>query len=112
MPTSSNEDPVDCATKLGNFVLDNYLDGADIDYEDNAAMEAGTGEQWLITFTKTLRQIIPDRIITHAPQAPYFKEEYYRNGAYITIHKAVGDLINFYNIQFYNQGNTQYNTYS
>jgi len=43
MPTSSNEDPVDCATKLGNFVLDNYLDGADIDYEDNAAMEAGTG---------------------------------------------------------------------
>ena len=27
------------------------------------------------------------------------------------MHKAVGDLIDFYNVQFYNQGNSEYNTY-
>jgi len=38
MPTSAGVDPVQCATELGNFVLENNLDGADIDWEDNAAM--------------------------------------------------------------------------
>lgn len=74
-------------------------------------MEAGTGEQWLIDFTKALRKIIPDHIVTHAPQAPYFKNDFYKNGGYITVDKEVGDLINFYNIQFYNQGDSKYNTY-
>jgi len=64
---------VACGTALGNFVLKNNLDGADIDWEDNDAMEAGKGEQWLIDFTIALRKVIPDHIITHCPQAPYFK---------------------------------------
>ena len=42
MPTHT--DPVDTATKLAKFVTDYSLDGADIDYEDNEAMEAGKGE--------------------------------------------------------------------
>ena len=33
-------------------MLENNLDGVDIDWEDNAAMEAGTGEAWLIKFQK------------------------------------------------------------
>ena len=74
-------------------------------------MEAGTGEQWLIDFTIALRKIIPDHIVTHAPQAPYFKNDYYKNGGYITVDNKVGDLINFYNIQFYNQGDSKYDTY-
>jgi len=49
--------------------------------------------------------------VTHAPQAPYFKNDFYKNGGYITVDKEVGDLINFYNIQFYNQGDSKYNTY-
>jgi chitinase len=101
-PTGS-QDPVQCATKLGNFVLENNLDGADIDYEDNTAMNNGLGEAWLIAFTRQLRSIIPGYIITHAPQAPYFCKECYKNGGYITVHEQVGDLIDFYNIQFYNQ---------
>jgi len=31
-PTTYYEDPVACGTKLGNFVLDNNLDGADVDW--------------------------------------------------------------------------------
>ena len=50
-------------------------------------MNAGTGEEWLIKFTKAFRAVAPDHILTHAPQAPYFKNEYYKNGGYITIDK-------------------------
>lgn len=111
-PTSANIDPTTCATKLGNYVLGNNLDGVDLDWEDNAAMEAGLGEQWLITFTKKLREMIPNHIITHAPQGPYFKDDHYVNRAYVAIHESVGNLIDFYNVQFYNQGNTEYNSYT
>lgn len=54
---------------------------------------------------------MPNHIITHCPQAPYFKEEYYRNGAYKTVNDRVGNTIDFYNVQFYNQGNTRYDSY-
>ncbi|KAJ3007442.1 UNVERIFIED_CONTAM: hypothetical protein HDU68_003507, partial [Siphonaria sp. JEL0065] len=72
MPTGA--DPVQVATNLANFVKANQLDGADIDWEDNAAMENGTGEAWLITFTTKLRELLPSPryLISHAPQAPYF----------------------------------------
>ena len=39
-----------------------------------------------------------------APQAPYFSSTHYKNGAMLTVHAAVGDQIDWYNIQFYNQG--------
>jgi chitinase len=82
-----------------------------VDWEDNKAMNAGTGEDWLIKFTKAVRAVIPNHILSHAPQAPYFKNEYYKNGGYITVNSAVGDMIDFYMIQFYNQVNSKYNTY-
>lgn len=105
-PTSSGADPVACGHKLGQFVKENNLDGADIDWEDNTAMNRGTGEDWLIKFTKAVREEIPTHILSHAPQAPYFKKEFYVNGAYITVNKEVGNLIDFYMIQFYNQVET------
>ena len=89
---------------MADYVIKNHLDGADIDYEDSGSFVHGTGEEWLIKFTKQLRKRLPDRLITHAPQAPYFEESTYKNGAYMTIHREVGDLIDFYNVQFYNQG--------
>jgi len=48
-------------------------------------MENGVGEDWLIKFTKALRAVIPDKIVTHCPQAPYFKNTYYPKGGYVTI---------------------------
>jgi chitinase len=111
MPTTARVDPVECAEKLGNFVLENNLDGVDVNWEDNHAMEAGTGEQWLITFTQRLRSKVPNHILTHCPQAPYFCAERYKHGAYVNVHKQVGHLIDFYNVQFYNQGNNTYDSY-
>eukprot|EP01123_Difflugia_compressa_P013556 TRINITY_DN6353_c0_g1_i1.p1 TRINITY_DN6353_c0_g1~~TRINITY_DN6353_c0_g1_i1.p1 ORF type:complete len:333 (-),score=55.65 TRINITY_DN6353_c0_g1_i1:16-987(-) len=115
-PTSAGVDPVQCCTNLGNFVIQNQLDGVDLDWEDNDAMDAGKGEAWLITCTQTLRSILPKEkgyIISHAPQAPYFMgTSKYPNGGYLTVDKQVGDLIDYYNIQFYNQGTSDYTTYN
>jgi len=43
MPTSSGYGAVDCAQQLSQFVLANNLDGCDIDWQDTAALNAGTG---------------------------------------------------------------------
>lgn len=74
-------------------------------------MEAGTGADWIIQFTKTLRAMLPNHIITHAPQGPYFNDGYYNTKSYVKVHNEVGSMIDFYNIQFYNQGTTSYDTY-
>jgi len=55
--------------------------------------------------------LLPNHLITHAPQGPYFKNDYYRNGGYITVNNKVGSTIDFYNVQYYNQGSTLYDTY-
>jgi len=86
-----------------------------LDWEDNAAMENGTGEAWLIECTKELRRHLPvgQYIITHAPQAPYFTgKNRYPNGGYTRINTEVGYLIDWYNIQFYNQGSNGYDSYA
>jgi len=42
MPSSRDANSI--CSLLGQFVLDNNLDGVDLNFEDNAAMEIGTGE--------------------------------------------------------------------
>lgn len=88
------------------------------------------GEAWLIAITKTLRDLLPrnrgylirfvshqgssrsDPSFSHAPQAPYFMgKSKYPNGGYLTVHAAVGSMIDFYNVQFYNQDSSTYQTY-
>jgi chitinase len=88
------------------------LDGADVDYEDMAAMnkQDGSAEKWLVDFTKALRAKLPSPkyIITHAPVAPWFSPDKYKTGAYLTVDKQVGSMIDWYNLQFYNQGTSEY----
>ncbi|KAI0630238.1 glycoside hydrolase superfamily [Trametes polyzona] len=113
-PTSDGADPVATANWMAQFVLDNQLDGIDVDYEDLAAMNArdGRAEEWLVTFTKTLREKLPKGhyLLTHAPVAPWFSPVFNTSGAYLTIHQKAGDLIDWYNVQFYNQGEGMYTT--
>ena len=75
---------------MANFVKNNDLDGIDLDWEDNAAMENGTGEQWLIDCTKAIRKILPvgEYLLSNAPQGPYFLgKPVYKNGGYVKIHE-------------------------
>lgn len=58
-PTTQGMDADSTCTKLAQAVLANNLDGLDLDWEDNDALEAGKGEAWLITCTKAARKILP-----------------------------------------------------
>jgi len=113
-PTSEGADPVATANTMAAWVKQYGLDGIDIDYEDFNAFDATTGaaETWLISFTKQLRSQLPQGqyIITHAPVAPWFEPNVWSGGGYLAIDKAVGSLIDWYNVQFYNQGSTEYTT--
>ncbi|KAF8588811.1 glycoside hydrolase family 18 protein [Ramaria rubella] len=113
-PTSSGADPIATANTMAAWVKEFDLDGIDVDYEDFNAINAGDGkaEAWLTSFTQQLRTQLPqgDFILTHAPVAPWFSPGLFGGGAYLTVDKNVGDLIDWYNIQFYNQGTTEYTT--
>ncbi|KAI9060304.1 glycoside hydrolase family 18 protein [Trametes sanguinea] len=113
-PTSTNADPVGTANTMAQWVLDNQLDGIDVDYEDLNAMDArdGKAEKWIVTFTQTLRQKLPKGhyLLTHAPVAPWFSPVFNTTGAYVTVDQQAGDLIDWYNVQFYNQGDGMYTT--
>ncbi|EIN05993.1 glycoside hydrolase [Punctularia strigosozonata HHB-11173 SS5] len=111
-PTSSGADAIKTADNFAEWVQEYDLDGIDVDYEDLAAMDArdGKAEQWLANFTTELRVKLPagSYIITHAPVAPWFSPDAYNGKAYLEVDKSVGSLIDWYNVQFYNQGSTEY----
>ncbi|KAJ7155373.1 glycoside hydrolase family 18 protein [Mycena crocata] len=114
VPTSSNVNPVTMATTMANWVIQFGLDGIDVDYEDFNAFDAGDGkaEAWLISFTTQLRKLLPQGqyILTHAPVAPWFSPSIWGGGGYLKVHASVGNLIDWYNVQFYNQGANEYTT--
>ncbi|KAG1897875.1 glycoside hydrolase family 18 protein [Suillus fuscotomentosus] len=107
-PTSSGYDPIDTANTMAAWVIEYGLQG------DFAAFDAGTGaaEQWLGNFTTQLRTQLPQGqyILTHAPVAPWFSPDMWGGGGYLWVNSAVGDMIDWYNVQFYNQGTTEYTT--
>ncbi|KAI5895428.1 glycoside hydrolase family 18 protein [Schizophyllum commune H4-8] len=114
VPTTTGADPVATAQNISSWVKEYGLDGVDVDYEDFGAFDKGdgSGENWLIDFTTQLRSDLPagDYIITHAPVAPWFSPSKWGGGGYLAVNEKVGDLIDWYNIQFYNQGTTEYTT--
>ncbi|KAF9047088.1 glycoside hydrolase [Hymenopellis radicata] len=99
VPTTSGADPVSTAQTMAAWVKEYDLDGIDVDYEDFSAFSAGTAE-------------LPqgEYIITHAPVAPWFTPTLYTGGGYLKVEEAVGSMIDWYNIQFYNQGTSEYTT--
>ncbi|KAI0028668.1 glycoside hydrolase family 18 protein [Vararia minispora EC-137] len=107
VPTTAGADPVKTADTMATWVTTYALDGLDVDYEDFKAFNDGSDRavKWLVAFTRHLRERLPvDKyIISHAPVAPWFGRGY-AGGGYLAVHAAVGPLINYYNIQFYNQG--------
>jgi len=114
VPTSTGADPIGTANTMAAWVKDFDLDGIDVDYEDFNAINAGDGkaEAWLASFTTQLRTQLPQGqfLLTHAPVAPWFSPGKFGGGAYLTVDKTVGGLIDWYNVQFYNQGTSEYTT--
>ncbi|KAF5387358.1 hypothetical protein D9757_005748 [Collybiopsis confluens] len=131
VPTSTGADPVATANTMAAWVIQFGLDGIDVDYEDFNAFDAGTAEAWLVSFTKQLRTKLPQGsfILTHARElsipskyssvtdlgrckavAPWFSPNIWPNGGYLAVNQQVGSLIDWYNVQFYNQGTNEYST--
>ncbi|KAN0078083.1 carbohydrate-binding module family 5 protein [Tylopilus felleus] len=113
-PTSSGVDPTSAASTVADWVIQYGVNGIDVDYEDFTAFNSKTAvaEPWLITFTQQLRTKLPQGqyILTHAPVAPWFSPSMWSGGGYLAVDKSVGSLIDWYNVQFYNQGPTEYTT--
>ena len=84
----------------------------DVNYQDNSAMIKGQGEQWLTDFTSKLRAELPTHLIVHTVNAGYFVgQPIFSKGAYVTVHSNVGSIIDFYNVQYFKQANSVYNSY-
>jgi hypothetical protein len=50
--------------------------------------------------------------LAHSPQAAYFADSYATKGGYIEVDRLVGDQIDFYAVEYYNQNSTKYDTYT
>ncbi|KAJ7917338.1 glycoside hydrolase superfamily, partial [Mycena leptocephala] len=97
-PTTSNWDPTTTADMMAAWVKANGVDGIDVDYEDTAAMYAGKGEAWVITFTTQLRnQLGAGYILTHA--RTWAVGGKFPSGGYRKIDQSVGSMIDWYNVQ-------------
>ncbi|GHJ90277.1 hypothetical protein NliqN6_6679 [Naganishia liquefaciens] len=96
------------AAALAKFVKDYDLDGVDVDFEDQMT---AASIAWVIELQTALRTALPSPyLISHAPQAPWFDTTDRWAGGYRTVHEKVGTGIDFYNIQYYNQGASAYTT--
>lgn len=75
-----------------------------------SAMNSARAVSWIVELQVELRNLLPSPyIISHAPVAPWFTSANdYSDGSYVAIHQQVGDTIDFYSVQFYNQGADQY----
>ncbi|NES64528.1 MAG: hypothetical protein F6K24_04295 [Okeania sp. SIO2D1] len=112
--TDHPEDGRRYGEEVGLFALDYNFDGVDFDIENFPVGRPDTTSEWLAEATRAVKSVYPDAIITHAPQAPYFQLVGGNPNAsygYLELNEKAGDLIDSYNIQFYNQGNTAYDTY-
>lgn len=121
-PTTQGIPATACGENLAQYVIDMQLDGVDLDYEDNSAMENGTAVPWLVEMTdamvKKFKATGKEYLIHHAPQAPYFMDGKYSQN-YVDLHNSklsdgstVGDHVHSYLLQFYNQGSSEYTTYT
>lgn len=99
-------DPIEYGRKAARFAMDYGFQGLDFKI-DNLAFGKQSAD-WLINATRAAKDVFPDSIISHSPKARYFSPAAF---LYLDVHKYVGDLIDFYNIQFFNQQSCFFDTY-
>lgn len=93
-----------------NWANAHYLDGVDFDLENFGGgftfgtMNTAATIKWVADATNAARAILgDDKIISHAPQPPYFGNVYSFSNAYTEIYKQAPS-INFLMVQYYNNG--------
>jgi hypothetical protein len=58
-----------------------------------------------------LRKLLPFHIISHSIQNYHLDRTQYRGGSYARVISTVGNLLDFYNIQYYGRQHTNFDTY-
>ena len=124
-------DPAELAKELVEICCGNQIYAIDLDIEyfptknvyydiDNLVNYAGELSQYIKKFGgERMKSIgvddfnpgVNDFIVSHAPQTPYFNVDSF-GYVYSKIEKQYGSYIDFYNIQYYNQGDDSYKTYN
>ncbi len=94
--------------ELAQYALEMGYDGVDFDIE-NIQMNADS-IKWLATATNSFFGVEgADALeVSHAPQAPYFSTA---TSGYAAVEAQTKGKIDFYNIQYYNQGDWAYQSY-
>ena len=110
-------DPAAYGAAVGAEVLSTGLDGVDFDLENLApGFNFGGVDMvdWIVAANAAARKAIgPARLITHAPQGPYFKNGWTSpSGGYSDVFKKAAGAIDWLHVQFYNQGDACYSTYN
>merc|ERR1712110_786817 len=98
------------------FCVEYDLDGVDFDVEltpgNSGPFQAGSMQKFIIDGSQECRKIIGrNRIISHAPQAPYMGTWAGSDLGYVDVFVRYPDLIDYISVQFYNQGTGYYDTY-
>ena len=109
-PTSQGFNPLTVADKLAKFVIANNFDGVNVKYMDIPALQAGTATTWLITFFTQLRNLLPNHTIVVSLR-PCFTTDEYAGAGFRRVNKEAGSMIDFYNVEYYNEGTTVYDSY-
>ncbi len=104
-----NHNPSDYGIQLANYAIDMKYDGVNLDFEHIEMNKKGIA--WLSEVTMAVKSLSIVREypleISHAPQATYFKAEM----GYSEVEKRTQGIIEYYNIQYYNQGTWKYQEY-
>jgi chitinase len=111
-------------TRTATFAKQYGFDGVDYDLEGfGPGLTYGSlnSEQiidWLSDCVTACKNVLGDKgIISTAPQSPYFSPIGIEGtwagvlGGFVGVNAKVGDKIDFYNVQFYNQGSDMYVNY-
>jgi len=102
----------DSATALGNdlaVLAETYiLDGIDLDIENFPLKSTYNGDyddiyHYLGFISKAIKTYNNNLIVSHAPQPPFWNSENWPS-LYLNTEKYYGNYINFYNWQYYNEG--------
>ena len=69
-------------------------------YSDAPAIAAGTAWSWIEKFVSTLRSKIPSKVIALTVKAEWFDTAAYPSGSLIDVNNNVGNLIDFYIVEY------------
>jgi len=123
-PWATFADGTSYGTYVGQWAKQNNLDGVDFDVENfGPGFVAGrlNGDQlaqYLANASIAAKKYV--KFVSHAPQAPYFGpagpsgSAFWpgTSGGYSGVEVKSSGAVDFYNVQFYNQGSTCYTTYA